>query len=244
MISTGGILPAIIVDTVIFSILFTLFCFFRKHRSARVSSSEYQPAFYETELTLLETLRGVYDYNKGEMLEHSNHEGWMYLTLYKAALKSLPGAAVLGMAILFPVYLAGNSKVIESIDKIGISHIIGDDLLMIAPVLCVPIFSAIFYLIVYAYYKESKDTLAYSVLLTQAENKRSYDHFTIEISGLPKNIPPAELTSKLHTFLNTELPGAFQSIYVVPDYTVTYQCQKKIDKYNTKLAHAKEYEQM
>jgi hypothetical protein len=244
MITTGGLFTALIVDSVIFAVLFGLFSIYRKYRSQRVYGAENQPAYYEAEIPMKAMLGKVYAYSQEEMLEHSKHEGWMYLSLYKSAFKGTAVAAVLAMAILVPTYLSGDNNVENSVDELGIAHVLGNDLLMISPVLCVPIFSAIFYLVIYAHYRESKQHTIYSVSLTQTDDRPSYDQFTVEINGLPTNIPPAELGPKLESFLQSEFPESVQSCYVVPDYTEMYQCQIKLDKLQEKLGHYKEYELM
>jgi hypothetical protein len=244
MITTGGLFTALIVDSVIFIGLFGLFSIYRKYRSQRVYGAENQPAFYEAEITLKAILSNVYAYSQEEMLEHSKHEGWMYLSLYKSAFRGIAGVAVLALAILVPTYLSGDNRMEYSVDDLGIAHVLGHDLLMICPVLCVPIFSAVFYLVIYAHYRESKQNTIYSVTPTQTDDRRSYDQFTVEINGLPTNIPPAVLGPKLESFLHSELPDSLESCYVVPDYTEMYQCQTKLDKLQEKLRHYKEYELM
>jgi hypothetical protein len=236
----GTLISSFIVDLIIFALLFGLFFLYRKVRSRRISSAENQPVFYEAECSVTTVFKGVYAYSKEDILEHCRHGGLMYLNFHKAALKGLVVTAVLATALLLPTYLQGEQQVNLQVDELAIAHVLGENWLLVAPVLCIVAFSAVFYYTAYLYYK---DSLTNYVSSTQTK-KLSYDNFTVEINGLPTSIPPAELSVKLSSFLDSEFPEAFHSVYVVPDYTEKYKYQLQLNKTLELLSHFRDYQRM
>ena len=134
----GSVLTLIItisIDVVIFSLEFYMFSQYRKVRNKPVyleleGRDIKVPVFSESDTSLTELFRGVWNVPFDEIGFYCGLEGKLYLALQRVLAQSIAIMMLIGCIVLIPIYVYGDSEINKQMNAISMAHIIGNDDLM------------------------------------------------------------------------------------------------------------------
>ena len=152
--NSWGLLSTLMINSVVFVVLFSLFCCYRKVRTRKVLGSDVpKVAVYESEWSLLALLIHVYEIDGNQMKELCGSPALLFLKLHKMIIALLVLLNVLAFAILVPMYSVGTASVTNDLNTISFAHIRDSEDLMVGPVLCFLIFAVLGQGLLYAFFK-------------------------------------------------------------------------------------------
>jgi hypothetical protein len=142
------------INSVVFAVLFILFCCYRKVRTRKVLGADVpKVALYESEWSLLALLIHVYEIDANQMQELCGSPAVLFLKLHKMIIALLALLNVLAFAILVPMYSIGTASVTNDLNTVSFAHIRDSEDLMVGPVLCFLVFAALGQGLLYAFFK-------------------------------------------------------------------------------------------
>ena len=239
--SIWALIIAIFVDLLIFSVEFYLFSLYRTVRNKPVyleleGKDVKVPVFSESDTPLLSLLRSVWNVPYEEMGFYCGLEGKLYLALHRVLAQCVSAMALIGCAVLIPVYCYGNSDIDKDMNIISMAHIVNEDDLMAAVLVFFILFTFMGLGLIFLYIRQV--FTAYSM---PSELICTINKYTIEVRGLPKDISPKDAAIEMKEMLNEQFPGEIQSIYVVPHLGSAYSIHLEIEEAKKELLHYQEY---
>jgi hypothetical protein len=140
-------------------VLYIAFVCYRKRRTKAVDYSQatedmelpppplYEESTYESLKELMSTVRNTSD---DDIVNKVGVEALLYLKLQRLLVVMMNVFAVLGVAILCPIYYLGTEGD-TVLEQLSIVNIAGDEILGAAPAVILVIFSLIAYILIYKY---------------------------------------------------------------------------------------------
>ena len=240
----GSVLTLIItisIDVVIFSLEFYMFSQYRKVRNKPVyleleGRDIKVPVFSESDTSLTELFRGVWNVPFDEIGFYCGLEGKLYLALQRVLAQSIAIMMLIGCIVLIPIYVYGDSEINKQMNAISMAHIIGNDDLMAVVLVYFIIFTfAAFGIILFYMRQVSK---AYSM---PSELICTINKYVIEIRGIPNDINPKDAAIDLKDIMCEQFPGSIQSVYVVPNLSSAFALHLQIEEAKKEIYHYQEY---
>lgn len=152
--STWGLVSAVMINSVVFAVLFILFCCYRKVRTRKVLGTDVpKVAVNESEWSLLALLIHVYEIDGNQMKELCGSPALLFLKLHKMIIILLVLLNVLAFTILVPMYSVGTAPVTNDLNIVSFAHIRDSEDLMIGPVLCFLVFAVLGQGLLYTFFK-------------------------------------------------------------------------------------------
>jgi membrane protease YdiL (CAAX protease family) len=156
-----GLLTTLAIDLLIFCILFTLFSYYRKLRSAPVeveipNVTIKKPYFQESTTPLWPLIKKVYSVSNIQLIENLSFTSYIFMELHRHILIGLALMTLVGFSILIPIYSLGHDGESDDLSKISITNILLNENYMIAPCFMIFFFSIVLYYISYLYSKNCK----------------------------------------------------------------------------------------
>lgn len=229
--SITSIISAILLDSIIFGILFSVFFFYRKIRSPVFnieSEITLKKSFYnESEHDLIPLIQKVYHMPLTSVYSNLGEWGYVYLTLHKYIIYVLFLYILIAFPVLLVIYSLGSSDVDFDSSKIGISHVITNENYLIAPIVFIFVFSA--FIAAFIYYYFSAATEEHYEELSQPQRS------VVKISKIPSNFPPAFINYKIKKLLMSRHSKDVTKIYTIPYYEVSYKNYLKLQSLNEDL---------
>lgn len=229
--SITSIISAILLDSIIFSILFAVFLFYRKIRSPVFDlDSEIElkkPYLNESEYDLLPLLQKAYSMSLTSIYSSLGEWGYLYLTLHKYIIYTFMLYILIAFPVLLVVYTLGSSDVDYDSSKLGISHVINNENYLIAPIIFIFIFTA--FLGAFIYYYFSAATEQYPDELSRPQRS------VVKISKIPRNFPPEFINYKIKKLLMARHAKDVKMIYTIPFYEKSYLMYLKLQSLNEDL---------
>lgn len=128
--------------------------FLRKYTTKHIESDEsnYIPKnalFSEADTPLMTLIKQTWKVDISSLREQCGVECYFYLMLHVFAILSIGIIGIIGIAALVPVYTKGSIDSLNQLGNVGMSNIIKDNELMVAPVAVFILFSLVGYSMVY-----------------------------------------------------------------------------------------------
>jgi Calcium-dependent channel, 7TM region, putative phosphate/Cytosolic domain of 10TM putative phosphate transporter/Late exocytosis, associated with Golgi transport len=239
--SLYALLFTILIEIIVFSVEITIFSVYRTYRNRPVSlevegKDIKVPVFSESDTPLIDLLRGVWSVPFSDIGFYCGIEGKLYLAFLKTMGQMMAVLCSLGLCVLIPVYLLGNSEVNKDMNYISMAHIIEESYLMIVVLVFFFIFTFIILGFIGLYTREV--VKAYSM---PSELICSINKYTIELRGLPIDMEPGQVAIELKEMFCEQFPEDIQSIYVVPNISEAYRLHLKLEEANKEHLHYLEY---
>lgn len=157
--SVWGLCVTLMINSVIFVVLFCLYCAYRRVRTKPVHAADVpKVALQESEWSLLALLIHVYELDSNQMQELCGSPALLFLKLHKVIIALLALLSLLSFAVLVPLYSVGDSSVSNDLNAISFAHIRENEEFLIGPVLCFIVFAVLGQCLLYAYFKFSKES--------------------------------------------------------------------------------------
>lgn len=140
-------------------------------------------------------------------------EGQLYLALHLVLAGGICAMALLGTAVLIPVYAYyGESEVNKQMNYISIAHIINEYEAMSIVLVFFVIYSIMLFAIISAYIRYVSHVHSRPSEISNTINK-----YTVEIHGIPHHIKPFQAENEILAVFTPKYNNDIHKIYVVPD---------------------------
>ena len=150
----ASIFTAFVLDACLFLLFLLGFVVLKRCRSKSLESADdlYTPrstVYSEHDTPLWTLVRKVLATSLPEVSRHCGHQTFLYLSVLKYTGIVLSVMSFYGLTVLVPVYLRGHEAEPNELEKMGISHILHEESLMLSPLVFFVFFSALGYVLVY-----------------------------------------------------------------------------------------------
>ena len=230
------ILSAVGIDFLVFLMLLLGFALYRKLRSPAISVSFdialKKPFLYEGDYSTMEIAKNVVDMRLSKIYSSLGEWGLLYMIFHKFIIYSIGIMCLLGCGVLVPIYLVGEISADTDFHKTGIRHIITDEMLLIAPLLFIFVFSVIIYAFAAAYYK-------YFMKMNTDDVIHPSHDYVICVKGIDKQCSPKEMDGMIEKVLISQRGYGVVSVYTLPNYAQTYEKYLKLIEYQNKIKFLK-----
>ena len=228
----------LLIDMLLFLVLFLLYCIYRKFRGKRVHAEGNFPksAICESEWGLLALLIHVYQMDATMFKDHCSGPALLFLKLHKFVIILLTVLTVIALTVLMPVYHAGTASVANDLNRFGFSSVRDNDNLVIGPLLCLVLFSALAQFLLYTFFKLFRERNFYAVFSDQQSE------CTLQVFGLDRNDAPETSEQQLQEWMDTHFPNAVVRIEVVPEFSKAYPLYLSLKDEQEKLKLYRMYE--
>ncbi|CAG9328895.1 TMEM63C_3 [Blepharisma stoltei] len=226
-------------DFLIFMIYFTLFLIYRKFGKRHIHSENPDLAiknavFSDSDTPFLEVVKHVWETSLQDIYSRCGIEAYMYIGLHIQIIIVLLTMIAIGATALIPIYFQGNGVSEDNLNREGIANVMNDSYSMVAPIVYSIVFSFLGYGLVY-------------IVIKTVSNKAFPANipifsYAVELRGFNRDIAPEIIQPKLLEKFKKEFEDDVLGVYVVPNYTESYEAYLAINeakgqlrKYSLKL---------
>lgn len=235
--SIWGLCVTLLIDFLLFCILFVLFCVYRNFRGRRVNIEGVpKVAVYESEWSLIALLIHVIQMDSSMFHDHCGGAAQLFLKLHKFVILLFGLLTVVAFAVLVPVYEAGTASVSNDLNKMGYPHVRDDNNLVIAPVLCFVLFVALTQFLLYSFFKSTRESNFHTAFSGEQGD------CTLQVFGLDRSDSPDTSEEKLREWFDTHFPNAVVRVEVIPEFSKAFPVYEKLKEEQEKLKLYRAYE--
>lgn len=196
-----------------------------------------RPTYSETEYSLTDLMRKVYQVDHDQFVAYCKAEGGLYQDFTRYVIYLLLGLSVAGCGVLVPLYVTRDNQE-EETDLTGIGQVAKSDHKSIA--LCftmLALFSIVFYVFAFFFYRLSLDAHITSAVATSP-----IQECCIMVTHIPRPLSPDSYNEAFFCVFNSVLPGGVTSAYILPDYELVEEEYQRLLKIRERIEHYKAYE--
>ena len=155
--SAWGVCATLMLNSLLFFLLFALFYVYRQVRSPTVDAPNVSKvAIPESEWSFFPLLTHIYRLNPSQISDLCGVSSLLFLQLHRYILIFLTILTFVAFLVLIPVYTGGDSEVLNDLNHVSFAHIQGNEGLVVAPLLCLVLFTGIGQWVLYAYFTYSQ----------------------------------------------------------------------------------------
>lgn len=154
---------------------------------------------------------------------------YIFLSIHIQILYLFIVMCVFGLPALIPVYFYGSGMREYDVNPEAIANILEDNDKMIAGIMYFIFFSILGYFLVYKVLR-SASTRSMSFVTP------AFEYF-LEVKGFPADIAPDKMKKKIEKRFTKQFGDKIVGVYVVPDLTMSYIADLKMQEAKEKLDH-------
>jgi hypothetical protein len=226
--SISGLILTFAIDCLVFLCLFLVFLLSRNARSRTSDDPDpaNPPRLNEHGLSLVGGIRSAFQYSYQEMVEVYGKDVAAYQSIKFYIVVILSVLAFFGWLPLIVLYSQGETEVKEDAEEISIGHVLGESDMLVGPVLCLLLFSAVLYHFLLKVYMKTQGKSSH--ITTETDKLSPEGRNVVLVYGIPKELVGDNDSRRLLHFVRG-FDNRAASVYIVPEYSQAYALLQQIN---------------